>query len=191
LARALGKPLTAVDACAPFLAELEQEAGARGLTSLIKPLCLDFSELDFRPASFDLLWSEGAIYTLGWKPGLRAWAPLVRSGGFLAITEAVWLTEDPPPPAVAYWASGYPAMTTMARCAEQAASLGLELVESFPLPGQAWRDYYAPLAQRCEEWASSADPALGHAIAETQAEMALHERYGHCYGYAFFVLRVP
>src|SRR5687767_8993578 len=62
LARELGVPITAVDGHAPYLAELEAEAGRRGLRHLIRTRCADFGQLDDAPGSYELLWSEGAIY---------------------------------------------------------------------------------------------------------------------------------
>ncbi len=191
LAKALEVPILAVDACAPFLADLEERARASGLSALVRTTCCDFGHLDLPPASLDLLWSEGAIYHLGWAAGLRAWMPYIRPGGFLALTEAVWLRQDPPAEAVDFWATAYPALTTMPRCEALARQTGLEVVEMFPLPAAAWWEYYAPLVERCRDLEPCADPALRRAIQETLAEVNVFERYGESYGYAFFVLRVP
>jgi serine/threonine-protein kinase HipA len=109
----------------------------------------------------------------------------------MALTEAVWLREDPPAEAVAFWTAAYPALTTLPRCQEMAGQAGLEVVDTFPLPAAAWRAYYAPLVDRCRTLAPHADPALRQAIDETLAEVEVFERYGESYGYAFFVLRVP
>lgn len=191
LARTLGTPITAVDACAPFLAELERHAAEQGLSEHIRTLCLDFGTLDFAPGSFDLLWSEGAIYHLGWEAGLRAWRPLVRPGGFLVLTEAVWFVDHPPEAARAAWSQWYPALGTTESCLQTARALGLDPVAAFPLPPEGWRDYYAPLVQRCRDWAPDADPALAEAIAEMQEEMEVYRASQESYGYAFFILRVP
>jgi len=184
-------PITAVDLAEPFLAELQEWAKRQGLADRIATVCADFARPPFPGQSFDLLWSEGAIYNLGWEPGLRAWLPLLRPGGFLAITEAVWLEHDPPPEAVAAWASWYPAMTSVTANAEIARGLGLEVLETFSLPPDAWWNYYDPMQARCEEPAFRADPALAEVIREYQQEIACYSAHGRSYGYAFFILRKP
>jgi SAM-dependent methyltransferase len=54
-------PITAVDACGPFLEELMQHAREQGLAERIRPLCLDFNELPFPPESFDLVLSHEVL----------------------------------------------------------------------------------------------------------------------------------
>jgi len=187
LAKALGVPITAVDACGPFLEELKQHAQEQGLGERIRPLCLDFTELPFPPASCDLLWSEGAIFCLGWEAGLKAWKSLVRPGGFMALTEAIWLTEDPPARARAAWDRWNPAMGTMAQCSGIAEAVGLEVVDAFALPPEAWWDYYVPLEQRCRE--CSSDSTLAHVIGDIQEEIEVYRGSDGSYGYGFFILR--
>ena len=67
-------------------------------------------QLEFAPGSFDLIWSEGAIYNIGFRAGLEAWRPLLVKGGCMAVSEATWLTEDRPAEARAFWQEGYPAL---------------------------------------------------------------------------------
>jgi hypothetical protein len=55
------------------------------------------SALDLPPESFDLGWSEGALYNLGLETALPMCAVLLRSGGYLAFAEAVWRTTYSPP----------------------------------------------------------------------------------------------
>src|SRR5262249_11799155 len=54
------------------------------------------SALDFPDASFDLIWSEGAIYVMGFAEGLRAWKRLLKPHGAIAVTELSWLGPDIP-----------------------------------------------------------------------------------------------
>ena len=53
----------------------------------------NFSELPFPRESLDLIWSEGAIYTLGFAAGLAAWRSFPKERAFLAVTELTWLTD--------------------------------------------------------------------------------------------------
>ena len=192
LARELGVPVTAVDLHAPFLATLERSAAEQGLGSLVRTRLADFGALEDAPGSYELLWSEGAIYNLGWAEGLRRWRPLLRTGGFLAATEATWLTDERPPEAAAFWREAYPSMGTIASNSEAARGAGYDVLDTFVLPASAWWDeYYRPLQARIESLRERArdDADLTAAIAETEREIALHVRHGTSYGYVFYLLR--
>jgi cyclopropane fatty-acyl-phospholipid synthase-like methyltransferase len=193
LAQELQVPITAVDNHAPFLVELEAEAERRGLRHLVRTRCADFSQLDDGPGSFDLLWSEGAIYHLGWTGGLDRWRPLLTSGGLMAVTEATWLTEKPPPEAADFWREAYPSMGTIATNAYVARDAGYRVLDTFTLPDSAWwDDYYRPLQARMAALRTEAvnDPALAEVIASAAREIELYTRFGSSYGYVFYLLRV-
>jgi serine/threonine-protein kinase HipA len=193
LARELGVPITAVDRHAPFLARLEAEAARQGLGSLIRTQCADFGQLEDAPGSYDLLWSEGAIYILGWAEGLKRWRPLLASGGRLAATEATWLTDTPPAEALAFWREAYPSMGTVASNTAAARAAGYQVLDTFVQPASAWWDeYYRPLRERISLLRAEAanDPALAEALTSAAREIALYERHGDSYGYVFYLLRV-
>lgn len=193
LARALVVPVTAVDASAVFIDELRSRAADAGLADLVRAEVGDFARLDVPPRSVDLLWSEGAVYNLGWAEGLRTWSPLVRPGGFLALTEATWLAAEPPGEARERWAEWYPGMGTVESNRDAALEAGLEVVDTFALPASTWGEFYAPLLERCEALGAEAerDADLRAVIEETKTEADLYERHGDSYGYVFYVLRVP
>ena len=163
------------------------------MSDLVRAEVGDFARLDVPPRSVDLLWSEGAIYNLGWAEGLALWSPLVKPGGFLALSEATWLVPDPPEEVLARWSEWYPGMGTVESNREAAREAGLDVVDSFPLPASTWRDFYAPLLKRCDELREDAERAadLRAAIDETREEAAMYERHGDSYGYVFYILRVP
>ena len=73
LARQTGGRVTAIDTHQPFLDDLARRAERAGLTSRVHPQLGDMTALDFEEASFDVIWSEGAIYIMGLREGLTAW----------------------------------------------------------------------------------------------------------------------
>jgi SAM-dependent methyltransferase len=189
LARELGSPVLGVDLCQGFLDELEEQARAEGLAHLVRTLCADFGGLDLPPRSVDLLWSEGAVYQLGFEEGLRRWRAFVKPGGYLAVTEAVWLTRTPPDEVRERWAAWYPAMTTLDACRVTAEGLGLDVVDAFPLPRSAWEAYYHPLAAHSEAFRSDPDPGMQAVLADLASELDTFERFGDSYGYGFLVMQ--
>lgn len=187
LAEALDVPVLALDADGHSLDDLWHFARDRGLGDRIRPLCADMADPGLPEASLDLLWSEGAIAPLGWARGLETWRRLVRPGGILAITDAVWFTDDPPEPARAAWSEWYPAMATVPGALAIARDLGLEVLGHFPLPAEDWWAYLDLAAQRCEAVADQAE--YRDLVAGMNAERDLYQRYGQTYGYEFMVLR--
>ncbi|MFY0526781.1 class I SAM-dependent methyltransferase [Archangium gephyra] len=192
LARELGTPITAVDSHQPFLERLAAEAAAQGLGHLVRTRRSDFAALEDAPGSVDLIWSEGAIYILGWGAGLRRWRPVLKEGGLLAASEATWLTDSPPAEAADFWREAYPRMGTIASNSATAREAGFEVLDTFVLPAPAWWDeYYHPLEARMASLRERArgDADLSTAIAETEREIDLYTRYGTSYGYVFYLLR--
>lgn len=191
LARELQVSIQALDLAPSFLDELEARAAEHGLAHLIRTLEADFAVPPFAPGSLDLLWCEGAAYLLGFAQALEAWRPLLRPGGLLALTDAVWLVEEPPEAPRRPWGQWYPSMGTVASQTALARRLGFEVLATFVLPEADWWAYYEPLWERCVAAREGADAGTRGVIAETALERDLLRRFPGVYGYGFFVLKAP
>jgi SAM-dependent methyltransferase len=190
LAEALRTKVVAVDLHQPFLDQLEAAARERGLAHLIETRRADMGALDLPEASVDLLWSEGAIYLLGFEAGLRLWRPWLAPGGLAAVSECSWLGETRSAEVTAFWREAYPAMGSVAENIARAERAGFEVCDWFALPPSAWwDDYYAPLLRRIEDLAPDANPALAAVIAETEDEIDFYRRHYAVYGYVFYLMR--
>jgi SAM-dependent methyltransferase len=186
-----GASIVAVDLHPAFVAETRRRAEERGVAQRVEARAANMTALPFDDASFDLVWCEGAVYVMGLPAALAAWRRLLRPGGRLALTEAVWLTDDPPQAVRQWWHAGYPAMTDVPGCRAIIEQAGYELRGDFVLPASAWWDeYYRPLQARMEALAAAQgdDPVVARVLDEHREEIAMYERHGDCYGYAFFVM---
>ena len=146
------------------------------------------------PGSFDLIWSEGAAYLIGFEYALSRWAPLLAPGGKIAVSEATWLQETRPVPAMQFWAAAYPDMQDVKSNLKALRRQGLEPIDHFALPQEDWLgSYYGPLKENIERLRSKAAdwPELAEAISATEQEIAMYEDYGDSYGYVFYVARKP
>ncbi|MCX4247548.1 SAM-dependent methyltransferase [Paraliomyxa miuraensis] len=182
--------IVAVDLHPGFVEEVGRRAAARGVADRVRAEVADMAALPFEPASFDLLWCEGAAYALGVEAALEAWRPLLRHDGRIALTEAVWLCDAPPEDLRRFWREGYPAMTDVPGVRAWFRSAGLQLRGDFVLPASAWwDDYYGPLRARMKALALERpdDAALAGVLAAHREELEMFERHGDRYGYAFFV----
>ena len=108
LARNSPARFVAIDNHPPFVQELNRQAHALGIGDRLEGRVADMRQLDFAPGSFDLIWSEGSIYVIGFEAGLREWRRLLVPGGHVAVTEACWTKPGAPPDCAAFWAQEYP-----------------------------------------------------------------------------------
>ena len=72
--------ITAVDNHQPFIDAITARAQKDGMAGRISAVCASMDTLPFEPGQFDLIWSEGAIFIMGFVQGLRAWKPLFSNG---------------------------------------------------------------------------------------------------------------
>lgn len=192
LAGLSGGLLIGLDVDLVSLRALKKEAQAAALAHRLYPVCGSLFALGFPAASFDLLWSEGAIWRIGFERGLREWRRLLRPGGCLVVHEAVWLRPDPPQPILAYGQGLNPGLRTVPENLAQIPACGFDLLGSFALPEDAWwTEYYGPLEARIAELREehAADPEALAVLDERQREVDLFSVHRAWYGSAFFVMR--
>ncbi len=186
--------VAALDNHRPFLDELRARAAAQDIDRRIFPIQGTMTALPFPAGTFDLIWSEGAIYITGFENGLKMWRPLVKAGGAIAVSEISWLAKDPPRELREFWQSGYPAMKAIPENLAVIRACGFELLGHFTLPEEAWWDsYYGPLEKRItllrKKYSGRAE---AQAILDLEtAEISLYRQYARFYGYVFYVMRVP
>lgn len=58
---------------------------SEGLSDRVSALSMSLFELSFEDESFDIIWSEGSIYPIGFERGLQELRNLLKSGGCLVI----------------------------------------------------------------------------------------------------------
>jgi len=187
LARATQGNVTAGEIYQPFLRQLEALAASEGLTDGIRTVEADMAAPPFPDSSFDLVWSEGAIYIVGFERGLKRWRRLLRTGGFIAVTEVS--CEVPPREAVDFWTTEYPAMTNIEDNLTKVRSAGYEPVGHFVLPSEDWENYYGPLQEQLVAFRTKhTENAQAQAFADSlQREIDVWKECGSSYGYVFYL----
>jgi SAM-dependent methyltransferase len=183
--------VTALDLLPEMIKRLKDSVQAAGFADRVVTVQADMNEMSFEPKSFDLIWSEGAIYLMGFRNGLSKIRPLLKPGGYAAVSEAVWLKTDPPEEAVQLWKE-YPEIDTVANKLKVIAELEYDLVEHFTLPPSSWTDfYYDPLEERIREYQAewSGNGEAERVLEEARNEISVFRRFPEYYSYAFFVMR--
>ena len=192
LARVTGGKVMAVDTHQPFLDRLKVSAEQEGLGKQITTINRSMDELDFPDESYDVIWSEGAIYIMGFREGLADWKRMLKPGGCIAVTEATWIKADPPKEIADFWREAYPAMQSIEDNLKVIESLGYRLLGHFTLPESCWlEEYYGPLLKRVamlrEQYAGDAEKQA--MLDEELIEVELYRNYSAWYGYEFYVMQ--
>ena len=90
--------------------------------------------LPFQNEELDLIWSEGAIYNIGFERGMNEWNRFLKKDGFIAVTEASWFTPERPAEIEDFWLANYPEIDTIPTKIAQMEKAGYTLTAHFILP---------------------------------------------------------
>ncbi|MEJ2491746.1 MAG: methyltransferase domain-containing protein, partial [Desulfuromonadales bacterium] len=192
LARLLNAKITAVDFLQDFLDVLESRACSLGLEEKIIPLCVSMEELPFEDEQFDVIWSEGAIYNIGFNKGIADWRRYLKPGGLLVASEITWTTSSRPSELQSHWDSEYPEIGTASSKIKAIEDNGYSPVGYFVLPENCWLDnYYEPMRSNFQAFLSrhdNSEEAQSILKAECQ-EIELYEKYKTYYSYGVYVAK--
>lgn len=194
LAKELNAEITAVDFLPEFLEELQTRARKHGVADKTTTLHCSMDALPFADEEFDVIWSEGAIYNMGFEAGVSAWRRFLKSGGKLIVSEITWLTADRPSGLQSHWDAEYPEIDV--------ASAKIGILERhgyipegyFYLPTSCWIDnYYQPMQNDFTAFLKrNGESDRAKKIIECEkAEIALYEKYGEYYSYGVYIARKP
>ena len=194
LAKQINGTILAVDNHRPYLTALQRRAESAGVAPKIKVYQKDMAELAQERISFDLIWSEGALYSMGFKAGLAMCFNLLSERGRFAVSELTWFRPDPPTACRDFFEAEYPAMVDTATNVETIQQCGYKLVGYFRLPDSAWmQGYYIPLEARLQSMRSeyTDEPEKLDIIETIQIEIDMYRQYGRYYGYDFYLMQLP
>lgn len=157
-----GARVVGVDIHPPYLDAFAARAAKAGVSSRVSTRCATMLDSGAAAGSLDVIWSEGAVFTVGFDAALRAFHPLLRPGGHVVLSEAMWLVAEPAAPMRAFWDEGYPDMRDVAGNVAAACASGYRFILAEALPDAAWEtSFFAPIEAALE--------ALGPEDAEERA----------------------
>jgi len=192
LAKQLNAQISAVDFLQEFLDVLETRAENSGLSEKIKTLCCSMEKLPFRNEEFDVIWSEGAIYNIGFARGVEEWNRYLKVGGVLVVSEITWTTATRPLEVQKYWEAEYPEIDIASSKMRILEESGYSPVGYFVLPEHCWlANYYQPMQDRLDDFLERHDysEAAQAIVAGEKREIAMYEKYKDYYSYGVYVAR--
>ncbi len=184
--------ITAMDNHSPFIEILKRNINQADYSDRIKCVVGDMSSMDFADESFDLVWSEGAAYMMGFENALKSWKRLLRPNGYMVVSELVWFKENAPKEIKDFFAGEYPAMKYYKDIYPIIELAGYKAIDYFQLPDKSWWiDYYTPIekviAEKRIKYRGDKDARAVFDI--LQLEMDMHKKYSEYYGYGFYIMQ--
>ncbi len=142
-----------------------------GLDDSIEIVSCSINNLNFDNESFDIIWSEGSIFVVGFERGLKEWRRFLRPGGYMGIHDERGNVEKK--------------LKLIAGC-------GYKLLDHFILDKDIWwNKYYGPLENRIKKLQSehSESPDLSIDFAKEKREILMFKRNPRKFESVFFIIQ--
>jgi ubiquinone/menaquinone biosynthesis C-methylase UbiE len=190
LAQNTDSEIIGVDLFPEFIQQFNQNIQNQNLTGRVQGITGDMKDLPFTEGELDLIWSEGAIYNIGFERGLREWRKYLKTGGYMAVTENTWFTQERPTEIEDFWQEAYPEIDTISCKVAQMEKAGYLPVATFVVPESCWTYYYEvqhPQMQESLLEKYKGNKSAEEFIAYQQYEAELYRKYKEYYGYVFYI----
>lgn len=182
--------VTGIDLFPAFIDIFNTNAGKLNIGDRVKGVVGSMDSLPFKDKELDLIWSEGAIYNIGFERGLSYWKRFLKPGGYIAVTEVSWFTSERPEEITMFWMDAYPEADTIPNKIDQMQKAGYIPVAHFILPDSCWTEnFYAPqvAAQEAFLRKHEGNQTAFDFIASERHEARLYSKYKEYYGYVFYI----
>ena len=143
--------------------------------------------------SFDLIWSEGAIYIIGFEKGLNYWRKFLKPEGYVVASDITWLVDNPKVEIKKYWDDNYPDIMGQKDHVDIIEKSGYTLIDKFVLPESAWMDnYYIPIEKKIPILRDKykGNKEANEYLDSSREEIDMYRKYSNTYGYVFYVMRL-
>lgn len=182
--------ITGIDLFPAFIELFNSNARKLNLQERVTGRVGSMEKLAFEAEELDLIWSEGAIYNIGFERGLNEWRGFLKPGGFIAVSEASWFTEERPAEIDQFWKNAYPEIDTIPVKVAQMQKAGYIPVATFVLPENCWTEhFYEPQIPAQESFLKkhAGNKTAEELVANERHEAELYHKYKEFYGYVFYI----
>ena len=171
LARLSQGEVIGVDIDQPALDVFARKIKEAGLTDRVQAINCSMFDMDFPDRSFDILWSEGSIYAIGFEKGLREWKRFLTPGGFMVVHDE---------------------QGNVSKKLEQIYGCGYDLLGYFLLSKETWEtEYLAPLEKLANEFQTKLtdDPKILEELHQAQEELEMFKKNPERNSSVYFVMK--
>ncbi len=184
--------ITAIDLFPDFIDILNKNVQKQNLQNRVNGIVGSMDNLPFEKEEFDLIWSEGAIYNIGFVRGITEWKKYLKQGGYIAVTEASWFTEERPKEIHDFWINAYPEIDSISNKVSQIQQAGYLPVAIFIIPEYCWtKNFFEPQLKIQEDFLNKHldNPYVKEFVDYMKHEAVLYSKYKEYYGYVFYIFK--
>ncbi len=191
LARISKGKIIALDNYQPFLDILMQNAAKAGFCNRVITKNQSMLEMDFKNDTFDIIWSEGALFVMGFGNGLKKCNQLLKNKGYFVVSEAVLLLPNLPKPLKEFWDEEYPAIMDIKSNIALIKDEGFNLISHFTIPKLCWVDFYSQMNKRIKELKEKYrdNKSALDVFEKCEKETKIYDKYSDYFGYEFFIMQ--
>ena len=148
-----------IDIDQPALDKFTKRINEMGLTDLVQAVNCSMVDMDCPDDSYDIIWSEGSIYAIGFEKGLREWKRFLKPGSFMVVHDEQGNVDEK---------------------LQQISNYGYELIGYFVLSKEVWlAEYFAPLEKLIGETRNkyTHNPKILEELHHAQWELDMFKKY--------------
>jgi len=114
-----------IDIDQPALDKLTKKISEAGFSNRVQAVNCSILDMVFPDESFDIIWSEGSIFVIGFERGIREWKRFLKPNGFMVIHDEKGNVDEK---------------------LERISNCGYKILGYFILSQDTWQaEYFAPL----------------------------------------------
>jgi ubiquinone/menaquinone biosynthesis C-methylase UbiE len=171
LARLSNGRVIGIDTDQNALDKLNEKIEQAGLLDHVKTLNCSMKDMQFPEGSYDIIWSEGAIFAIGFEQALEEWRRFIRPEGYLVL---------------------HARLGNIGQRVAAIPTLGYRFIDKFLVPKEAWwDDYYAPLEKLVEGLRHKyrSDPKAQGILDKVQTEVNEFKSKPEHHGSVFYIMQ--
>jgi ubiquinone/menaquinone biosynthesis C-methylase UbiE len=171
LAKLSNGEVTGIDIDQSSIDELKRKISEEALSNRVEGINLSMFKMRFPDESFDIIWSEGAIRTIGFETSLKQWRRFLKRNGYLVIHCQTKYVAD---------------------SLSHIPKHGYSLKETVQLPPDVWwTEFYQPLKEKMStllhKYATSSD-AL-QLLRQLQSEISVVKNNPRSFSSSFYIMK--
>ena len=160
-----------IDIDQPALDKLTKKIREAGFSNRVQAINCSILDMVFPDESFDIIWSEGSIFVIGFKRGIQEWKRFLKPNGFMVIHDEKGNVEEK---------------------LEQISKCGYKLLGYFILSEDTWwTEYFAPLEKLIAKSQTSYadDPHTLEELKQAQRELEMFKHNPERNNSVYFVIQ--
>lgn len=146
---------------------------------------MDMNDPDFANEEFDIIFCEASIEIIGFKKGLNEWRRLLKSNGYMVISDLSWL-KNPTSESKKFWKNTYVEIDSIENKIQQIKNEGFEFIDYVIVPKEDWNDYYTKL--ECNLNKLNSDKSAKDFIYQLKNEIKTYRQNSDDYSYVFYIM---